>query len=45
MMRVVLRAHGLWAAIKDATDDEVKDQMAMEALLHGLPLEMASSLT
>jgi hypothetical protein len=42
MMRVMLR--GLWAAVKEGTADEVEDQMAMEALLRGVPLEMAASL-
>jgi hypothetical protein len=45
MMCVMLRAHGLWIAVKEGTTDEVKDQMAMEALLCGVPMEMASSLT
>jgi hypothetical protein len=44
MMRVMLRAHGLWTVVKEGTTDEVEDQMAMEALLCGVPLEMASSL-
>jgi hypothetical protein len=30
--------------VKEGTTDKVKDQMAMEALLCGVPLEMASSL-
>jgi hypothetical protein len=29
MMRVMLRARGLWAAIKDGAADEVEDWMAM----------------
>lgn len=45
MMKVMLRARGLWVAVKDGTDDEIEDQTAMEALLRGVPLEMASSLT
>ena len=44
MMRVMLRARGLWSAIIDGTTDEVEDQMAMEAILRGVPLEMASTL-
>ena len=44
MMRVMLRARGLWTAVKEGTTDEVEDQMAMEALLRGVPLGMASSL-
>jgi hypothetical protein len=44
MMRVMLRARGLWAAVKEGTAVEVEDQMAMEALLRGVPLEMAASL-
>jgi hypothetical protein len=45
MMGVMLRVRGLWAVIKEGTTDEVEDQMAMEALLRGVPLEMAASLT
>jgi hypothetical protein len=45
MMRVMLRARGLWATVKEGTVDEVEDQMTMEALLCGVPLEMAASLT
>jgi hypothetical protein len=45
MMKVMLRARGLWTAIKEGTVDEVENQMAMEALLRGVPLEMAASLT
>jgi hypothetical protein len=45
MMRVMLRARDLWTAVKEGTTDEVEDQMAMEALLCGVLLEMASSLT
>jgi hypothetical protein len=44
MMRVMLRARDLWTVVKEGTTDEVEDQMAMEALLRGVPLEMASSL-
>jgi hypothetical protein len=44
MMCVMLHARGLWAAVKEGATDEVKDQMAMEALLRGVPLEMAASL-
>jgi hypothetical protein len=38
-------SHGLWAAIKERMADEVEHQMAMEALIRGVPLEMAASLT
>jgi hypothetical protein len=44
VMKVMLRARGLWAAVKEGTADEVEDQMAMEAILRGVPLEMAASL-
>jgi hypothetical protein len=44
MMKVLLRARGLWAVVKEGTMNEVEDQMAMEALLRGVPLEMAASL-
>jgi hypothetical protein len=40
----MLRARGLWAAVKEGTTDEVEDQMAMETLLRGVPLEMVASL-
>jgi hypothetical protein len=43
MMRVMLRARGLRATVKEGATDEVEDQMAMEALLYGVPLEMAAS--
>jgi hypothetical protein len=45
MMCIMLRAHGLWIAVKEGMVDEVEDQMAMDALLHGVPLKMATSLT
>jgi hypothetical protein len=38
MMGVVLRVRELWAAVKEGTADVVEDQMAMEALLYGVPL-------
>jgi hypothetical protein len=41
---VMLRARGLWTAVKEGAADEVEDQMAMEALLRGVPLEMTASL-
>jgi hypothetical protein len=44
MMSVMLHARGLWTAVKEGATNEVKDQIAMEALLRGLPLEMASTL-
>jgi hypothetical protein len=44
MLHVMLRARSLWTTVKEGTTDEVEDQMAMEALLCGVPLEMASSL-
>jgi hypothetical protein len=43
MMRVMLRARGLRVTVKEGATDEVEDQMAMEALLYGVPLEMAAS--
>jgi hypothetical protein len=39
MMRVMLRARGLWTTIKEGATDEVENQMAMEDLLRGMPLE------
>jgi hypothetical protein len=44
MMKVLLRARRLWAVVKEGTMNEVEDQMAMEAFLRGVPLEMAASL-
>jgi hypothetical protein len=44
LMHVMLRTRGLWATVKEGMTNEVEDQMAMDALLHGVPLEMASSL-
>jgi hypothetical protein len=44
MMKMMLRAKGLWAAVKEGAADEVEDQMAMEALLRRVPLELAASL-
>jgi hypothetical protein len=44
MMHVMLRARGMWAAIKEGATNEVEDQMAMEALLCGMPLKMVASL-
>jgi hypothetical protein len=44
MMRVMLRARGMWTAVMEGAADEVEDQMAMEALLCGVPLEMTASL-
>jgi hypothetical protein len=38
MMCVMLHARGLRAAVKEGTADEVKDQMAMQMLLRGVPL-------
>jgi hypothetical protein len=38
------RGLGLWAAVKEGMADDVEDQMAMEALFCGVPLEMAASL-
>ncbi|WVZ63820.1 LOW QUALITY PROTEIN: hypothetical protein U9M48_013424 [Paspalum notatum var. saurae] len=37
MMRVLLKARGLWSIIKHGTDDKQEDQMALEALLRGVP--------
>jgi hypothetical protein len=46
LMKVMLRARGVWTAVKEGAADEVEDQMAMEALLlRGVPLEMAAPRT
>ncbi|WVZ88386.1 hypothetical protein U9M48_034913 [Paspalum notatum var. saurae] len=39
MMMVMLKARGLWRVVKGGTDDEQEDQMAMEAILKGVPPE------
>jgi hypothetical protein len=44
MKKVMLRARGLWDVVKEGTADEVEDQMATEALLCGVTLEMTTSL-
>jgi hypothetical protein len=44
MMKVMLRARGWWTAVKEGAVVEVEDQIAMEALLRGVPLEMVASL-
>jgi hypothetical protein len=33
MMRVMLHARGLWTTVQEGVDDEVEDQMTVEALL------------
>ncbi|WVZ58993.1 hypothetical protein U9M48_009203 [Paspalum notatum var. saurae] len=44
MMKVMLKARGLWSMIKHGTDDKQEDQMALEALLRGVPVEYQSTL-
>ncbi|WVZ57966.1 LOW QUALITY PROTEIN: hypothetical protein U9M48_008290 [Paspalum notatum var. saurae] len=44
MMKVMLKARGLWSVIKHGTDDKQEDQMALEALLRGVPTEYQSTL-
>ncbi|WVZ84642.1 LOW QUALITY PROTEIN: hypothetical protein U9M48_031649 [Paspalum notatum var. saurae] len=44
MMKVMLKARGLWSIIKHGTDDKQEDQMALEALLRGVPAEYQSTL-
>ncbi|WVZ71914.1 hypothetical protein U9M48_020443 [Paspalum notatum var. saurae] len=44
MMKVMLKARGLWSIIKHGTDDKQEDQMALEALLRGVPAEYPSTL-
>ncbi|WVZ79341.1 LOW QUALITY PROTEIN: hypothetical protein U9M48_026932 [Paspalum notatum var. saurae] len=44
MMKVMLKARGLWSIIKHGTDDKQEDQMALEALLRGVPTEYRSTL-
>ena len=40
MMRVILRARGLWTAVAFGTDDYRDDQMALEAILRAVPPEL-----
>ena len=44
VMKVMLKARGLWRVVQDGTDDEQEDQMAMEAILKGVPLEYVTTL-
>jgi hypothetical protein len=44
MMHVMLCTQGLWTATKEGVADDIEDQMEMEALLQGVPLEMSSTL-
>ncbi|WVZ50181.1 hypothetical protein U9M48_001459 [Paspalum notatum var. saurae] len=44
MMKVMLKARGLWSVIKHGTNDKQEDQMALEALLRGVPTEYQSTL-
>ncbi|WVZ68640.1 LOW QUALITY PROTEIN: hypothetical protein U9M48_017559 [Paspalum notatum var. saurae] len=44
VMKVMLKARGLWRVVQDGTDDEQEDQMAMEAILKGVPPEYVTTL-
>lgn len=44
LMKVMLQARGLWEAIEFGADDFQEDRMALEAILHAVPLEMMASL-
>ncbi|WVZ67203.1 hypothetical protein U9M48_016315 [Paspalum notatum var. saurae] len=43
MMKVMLKAQGLWSVIKHGTDDKQENQMALKALLRGVPAEYQST--
>jgi hypothetical protein len=43
MMKVMLKARGLWVA-DSSTDDEQEDHMAMEAILKAVPPEFITAL-
>ncbi|WVZ62954.1 hypothetical protein U9M48_012642 [Paspalum notatum var. saurae] len=43
-MKVMLKAKGLWRVVQDGTNDEQEDQMAMEAILKGVPPEYVTTL-
>jgi hypothetical protein len=44
MMKVMLKARGLWVAIDSGTDDEQEDHMTMEAILKAIPPEFIIAL-
>jgi hypothetical protein len=44
LMKVMLKARGLWNAILTGTKDDQEDQMAMEAILKAVPPEFISAL-
>ncbi|KAF8783882.1 hypothetical protein HU200_000329 [Digitaria exilis] len=44
MMKVMLKARGLWQVIDSGTDDEQEDQMAMETILKAVPPEFVTTL-
>jgi hypothetical protein len=44
MMKVMLKARGLWVAINSGTNDEQEDHMAMEAIPKAVPLEFITAL-
>ncbi|XP_072149333.1 uncharacterized protein [Setaria viridis] len=44
MMKVTMKARGLWKSVSIGTDHEQEDQMAMEAILKGMPSEFSVAL-
>jgi hypothetical protein len=44
VMKVMLKARGLWKAISFGTDDEEEDHLAMEAILKAVPAEYRVTL-
>ncbi|KAJ1259488.1 hypothetical protein BS78_10G159700 [Paspalum vaginatum] len=44
VMKVMLKARGLWWVVQDSTGDEQEDQMAMEAILGKLPPKYITTL-
>lgn len=44
LMRVMLQARGLWDSIEYGAADFQEDRMALEAILHAVPLEMMAGL-
>jgi hypothetical protein len=44
LMRIMLQARGLWAAVSDGTTDFMEDRMALEVIAKAVPPEMLGSI-
>jgi hypothetical protein len=40
LMKVKLKAHGLWSTVEKGGDDEMEDMMALDVLASAVPPEM-----